>query len=63
MLVTRRGSVTSMRCVAEVKYFSKGCLLMVIAPWPGRKRMRATARLRRPVDWVSGVGMARWCPS
>ena len=58
MLVTRSGSVTSMRCVAEVKYFSKGCLLTVMAPWPGRKRTRATACLRRPVVWVSGAGIA-----
>ena len=58
MLVTRSGSVTSMRCVAEVKYFSIGSLLTVMAPWPGRKRTRATACLRRPVVWLSGAGMA-----
>src|SRR3984885_10001358 len=57
VFVTRNGSVTSMRCVAEVKYFSIGCLLTVMAPWPGRKRTRATACLRRPVVWLSGAGM------
>src|SRR5580692_8538408 len=52
-----------MRCVADVKYFSKGSLLIVMAPWPGRKRTRATACLRRPVVWLSGVGIAVWRPS
>src|SRR6185437_3825491 len=52
-----------MRCVADVKYFSMGCLLTVMAPWPGRKRTRATACLRRPVLWLSGAGMVWWCPS
>src|SRR5271169_3603598 len=47
-----------MRWVAEVKYCSKGSLLIVMAPWPGRKRTRATACLRRPVVWLSGVGIA-----
>src|ERR1700692_533006 len=28
---------------------------MVIFPWPGRMRTRATAALRRPVFWHSGV--------
>src|SRR5580693_4878033 len=50
-----------MRCVAEVKYFSIGCLLTVMAPWPGRKRTRATACLRRPVVWVSGAGICAPC--
>src|SRR6185312_9660999 len=61
VFVIRSGSVISMRCVAEVKYFSKGCLLIVIAPWPGRKRTRATACLRRPVVWLSGTGMGWFC--
>src|ERR1039458_7540583 len=28
-----------------------------MVPWPGRKRTRATACLRRPVAWTSGFGM------
>src|SRR5579872_2803548 len=31
-----------------------------MAPAPGRKRTRATARLRRPVDWTSGFGISGW---
>src|SRR5271163_3149700 len=38
-----------------------GCLLTLIAPWPGRKRTRATACLRRPVVWVSGAGICAPC--
>src|SRR5882757_4661030 len=44
------------RCVAEGKYSSIGRLLMVMAPSPLRRRTRATAALRRPVDWISGLG-------
>src|SRR5690242_12081876 len=31
--------------------------LTTIFPSPGRMRTRATACLRRPVDWTSGFGM------
>src|SRR5487761_543271 len=31
---------------------------MVIVPWPGRNRTRATASLRRPVVWERGAGTA-----
>src|SRR5580658_8763846 len=50
-----------MRWVADVKYASMGFLLTVMAPWPGRRRTRATACLRRPVVWVSGTGMVSFC--
>src|SRR6185295_12527895 len=44
-----------MRCTAVVKYASKARPLMVCVPVPGRRRARATASLRRPVVWVSGL--------
>src|SRR3954453_5197662 len=33
---------------------------MVTWPVPGRRRTRATASLRRPVDWTSGRGTVRY---
>jgi hypothetical protein len=59
--VSRSGSVTNMRWVADVKYSSNLSLLTVMVPWPGRKRTRATARLRRPVVWQSGAALATKC--
>src|ERR1035441_8024851 len=53
----RSGSVASVRWVSEGKYSSNGRLLIVMAPSPVRKRTRATARLRRPVDWTRGFAM------
>ena len=34
-----------------------------MAPWPGRIRTRATARLRRPVVWQMGAALATACSS
>src|ERR1700737_1830600 len=34
---------------------------MVMIPVPGRRRTRATAALRRPVDWINGFGTTVWC--
>src|SRR3954454_10438338 len=49
-----------MRWVADGKYASTGRPLTVIRPSPGsvlvRRRTRATACLRRPVDWTRGLG-------
>src|SRR5208283_2134850 len=53
----RSGSVASVLWVSEGKYSSKGRLLIVMAPSPVRSRTRATARLRRPVDWTSGFAI------
>jgi hypothetical protein len=47
-----------MRWVAEGKYSSMGRRLTVMEPWPGRRRIRATAAFRRPVDWINGFGTA-----
>src|SRR2546430_14016957 len=49
-----------MRWVADGKYSSTGRPLTMILPSPGsvqgRRRTRATACLRRPVDWTRGWG-------
>src|SRR5688572_7809567 len=56
VVVMRRGSVTIMRWLADGKYSSIGRLFTVSTPPPVRTRTRATACLRRPVVWMSGLG-------
>src|SRR6516164_6877668 len=53
----RSGSVRTIRWVSDGKYSATSRRLTTIFPVPGRSRTRATARLRRPVDWMSGLGI------
>src|SRR5262245_7397298 len=54
----RSGSVACTRWLSDGKYSWAGRPFTVTWPEPGRMRTRATERLRRPVAWTRGWGIA-----